>query len=123
MGWVVVVRLLHLVHLVQDVSRMSKRQQAECAMMMPGLGRAIVLAHVLVLLSRIVGPEQQTKSEQRLLNHGEHKRIKETYLPVPHCSHINDTRTVWALREFDFLIGVRLRAEDRGQSGDECIWT
>ncbi|KAG2740746.1 hypothetical protein P692DRAFT_201796972 [Suillus brevipes Sb2] len=61
MGWVVVVRLLHLVHLVQDVSRMLKRRQAECAMMMPGLWRAIGLAHVLVLLSRIVGSEQPSK--------------------------------------------------------------
>jgi hypothetical protein len=52
MRWVVVVRLLHLVHLVQDVSRMSKRRQAECATMTPGLGRAFgLVAHMLEMLS------------------------------------------------------------------------
>jgi hypothetical protein len=70
MGWVVVVRLLHL---VQDVSRMSKRRQAECAMMMPGL------AHVLVLLSRIVGTEQPPKPKQKSLNHSKYKHIQERH--------------------------------------------
>jgi hypothetical protein len=37
---------------------------------------------------------------------------EETNLLVPHCSHFDDTRTAWALREFDFLIGVGLRAEE-----------
>jgi hypothetical protein len=48
-GWVVVV---HLPILVQDVSRMLKRRQVECAMMTPGLGRAIGFgARMLVMLS------------------------------------------------------------------------
>jgi hypothetical protein len=47
-GWVVVVRLPFL---VQDVSWMLKHRQVECAMMMPGLGRAIVfVARMLVML-------------------------------------------------------------------------
>ena len=49
MGWEVVVRLLFL---VQDVSPMSKRRQADCEMMMPELVRAIrIVADVLVMLS------------------------------------------------------------------------
>jgi hypothetical protein len=49
MGWVVVVRLLFL---EQDVSRMLKHWQVECAMMTPGLGRAIgFVARMLVMLS------------------------------------------------------------------------
>jgi hypothetical protein len=109
MGCVVVVRLLYL---ELDVSRMLKHRQAESAMMTPGLGRAIGLAHVLALLSRIVGPEQQPKPKQKSLNHSERKHIEETYLPVTHCSHIDDTRTACALREFNFLIGVGLSPEE-----------
>lgn len=58
MGWVVVARLLYL---EQDVSRME-HQEAECAMTTPGLERAIMfVGHMLVLPSRIAGPEQQQK--------------------------------------------------------------
>jgi hypothetical protein len=59
--WVVIVWLLYL---EQEASRMLRHRQAECVMMTPGLGRAIGLAHILGLLSRIVGPEQQLKPKQ-----------------------------------------------------------
>jgi hypothetical protein len=56
---------------------MLKHQQLECAMTTPGLGRAIgFVAHILVLLSRILGPEQQPKSEDKSLNRGYCKRTK-----------------------------------------------
>jgi hypothetical protein len=47
--------------LEQDVSWMLRHQQVERAMMKPGLGLAVGLAHMLVLLSRTVAPEQQPK--------------------------------------------------------------
>jgi hypothetical protein len=78
----------------------------------PGLGRAVELAHMLVLLSRIVALEQQPKPGQKSLKHSGYKCSKDTYLPVPHCSHFGDMRMAWALCEFDFLVGVRLRTEE-----------
>jgi hypothetical protein len=54
--------IVWLLFLEQEVSQMLKYWQVECAMMMPGLGRVIgFVAHMLVLLSRIVALEQQTK--------------------------------------------------------------
>jgi hypothetical protein len=45
---------------------MLRHQQAECAMTTLGLGHAIgFVVHMLVLLSRIVAPEQQPKSKQK----------------------------------------------------------
>jgi hypothetical protein len=101
--------IVWLLFLEQEVSWMLKYWQVECAMMMPGLGRVIFVAHMLVFLSRIVALEQQTKPRQKSLNHGEYKRIEETYLFVPHCSHFDNMRLAWELREF---VGVRSRAEE-----------
>jgi hypothetical protein len=114
MGCVVVVRLLFLfLFLELDVSRMLRHRQAESAMMTPGLWRATgFVAHMLVLLSRIAGPEQQPKPEQKSFNHSGCKRIKETCMSVTHCNHIDDTRTACALREINFLVSVGMRTEE-----------
>jgi hypothetical protein len=105
--------IVQLRFLEQEVSRMSKYRQVECAMMTPGLGHVIgFVAHVLVLLSQIAALEQQLKPRQKSLNHGECKRIEVTYLFVPHCSHFNNMRLAWELRGFDFLVGVRSKAEE-----------
>jgi len=86
MGWVVVVQLLYL---EQEGSRMSRCLQVECAMTTPGLGYAIgFLAHMLVLLSRIVAPEQQPKSERKLFNHGDCKRTRD----IPVCPALQPLR-------------------------------
>jgi hypothetical protein len=30
----------------------------------------------------------------------------EPYLPISHCSHFDNARMTWALREFNFFVGV-----------------
>jgi hypothetical protein len=57
--------IVWLLFLEQEVSRMLKYWQVECAMMTPGLGRVIFAVHMLVLLSRILALEQQTKPRQK----------------------------------------------------------
>jgi hypothetical protein len=79
-GWVVVVRLLYL----EQVSRMLRHRQAECAMMMPELGRVIgIVADMLTMHSCTLAPEQQSKSEQKLLNHGDCKMHRRDIYACP----------------------------------------
>jgi hypothetical protein len=59
-----------------------------------------------------VAPEQQPKPEQKSLNNGDFKCTKETYLLIPYCSHFDNTRVARMMPEFNFFIGVALRAEE-----------
>jgi hypothetical protein len=87
------VAIVRLLFLEQGVSQTLKHRQTECAMMTPGLERAIeFVAHMLVLPSRIVGPEQQPKPKQTSLNNGEYKHIKERHACLSRTAATPTTR-------------------------------